>query len=287
MASLQSLAPITTTATALSNIILVTPQTVVGYQPQNSGTIGVTQYSESSLLFHYEGEQSVVIENDITDHYIENNTAIQDQISQRPDIITTHGFIGELNDVAPFGSTIIQNIQSRLTAIAAYTPQLTIDALLAYNEAFLAYQIAANAVTSAVSTWASLPGNPQGAQSVIGNNGLLKGNKLAQNRQQTIFQQFYGYKSQNTLFTVQTPWCVFQNCAILRLRAIQDAETNQISDFEVSFKRLRFAAAVTTGDVNPNLSDSPLQQQSSAASTNSSTPPQSSTSFSTLNGNFA
>lgn len=283
MANLQSLAPITTTATALSNIVLVTPQSVVGYQPQNGFTNKSSSkqlYSNPSLLFHYEGEQSVTIESDITDHYIEDNTAIQDQIARKPEIIMTHGFIGELNDVAPFGNTLIQTLKSKLTAISAYTPQLTIAALIAYNEAFLAYQIAANAVTSAVSTWATITGS--GGESVIGNQGLIKQNQFTQNKQQQMFQQFYGYWSSRTLFTVQTPWAVFQNMAIQRLRAIQDAETNQISDFEVTFKRLKLATLTTIGSTLSAIKDSPLDAQAATPIQNSSTPPQTPTSF---NGN--
>lgn len=286
--SLNSLAPITTTATALSNVVLVTPQTVVGYQPQNGFSTNALVsgsylnsglfYSNPSLLFHYEGEQTVVLENDITDHYIEDNTSIQDQISQKPDIVTTHGFIGELNDVAPYGNVILQSLQSKLTAISAYTPQLTVDAEIAYNEAFQAYQIAANAVQASVSSWATVTGG--GGESVIGNNGLIKQNQLTQNKQQQMFQQFYGYRAQNILFTVQTPWAIFQNMAILRLRAIQNEETNVITDFEVTFKRLRLAKLITAGTTSQNIQDSPTQQQSAPSIQNSSTPPLSSSTFS-------
>src|SRR6185312_8744514 len=102
MPDLSSLASITTAATALSNLILVNPQKTIGYQPQNApSNNGQTAQLGPSLLFHYEGEQTASLESDITDHYIENNTAIQDQIALKPVIITTHGFIGELNDIPP------------------------------------------------------------------------------------------------------------------------------------------------------------------------------------------
>ena len=45
-------------------------------------------------------------------------------------------------------------------------------------------------------------------------------------------------------FPVQTPWAVFQNMAILRLTATQDAETNVITDFEVTFKLIRMASTI-------------------------------------------
>lgn len=244
MANLSSLAPITTAATALSNLILVSPQSTIGYQPTPSATApdtGVTLQNPPALLFHYEGEQTVALESDITDHYVENNTAIQDQIALRPETITTHGFIGELNDIAPAALQAVQAIANKLTIIGAYTPVLSATALLAYNEAFQAYQIADNAVNAAVSAWSSITGG--GGESVIGSNGLTV--KSNQTKQQTYFQQFYGYWRSRTLFTVQTPWAVFQNMAIKSLRAIQDAETNMITDFEVSFKTIRFAQTIS------------------------------------------
>ena len=198
-----------------------------------------------------------MIESDITDHYVENNTSIQDQVALRPEMITTHGFIGELNDIAPAALQPLQTIADKLTIINAYTPVLSTTALIAYNEAFQAYQLGANAVGSAVAAWSSLTGT--GGESVIGSTGIQT--QPNQNKQQTAFQQFYGYWRNRTLFTVQTPWAVFQNMAIQSLKAIQDEKTNIITDFEVSFKMIRFAS--TTAVTLPTTQQGRLQNQSS------------------------
>lgn len=250
--NLSSLAAGTTKITAITNLIMVSPQSVVGYQPQNppsSNSIIPTQLQQPpSILFHYEGEQTVGIESDITDHFVENNTAIQDQIALKPVIITTHGFIGELNDVAPYGLKTIKAAADKLTAVGPFAPQLSVTAQIAYSEAFFAYQIAANAVNSAISAVSSIGNLITGSngQTVIGANGQIK---IAsnQNKQQVMFQQFYGYWQSRTLFTVQTPWAVFENMAIKSLRAIQDAESRVITDFEVSFKQIRVASTAFGG----------------------------------------
>lgn len=246
MANLSRLAPITTAATALSNLVLVSPQNVVGYQPQQAGTLTSQPALAPSpaLLFHYEGENSVSLESDITDHYIEDNSAIQDQVALKPAIITVHGFIGELNNVPPVGLSFLKAIANQLTTVSAYTPQLTTTALIAYNEAFLIYQTAANAVNSAVSAWSSLTGS--GGENVIGSTGLQSPISFTQTRQQTAFQQFYGYWNARTLFTVQTPWAIFQNMIIQKLRAVQDAESRMYTDFEVTFKTIRIASTSLT-----------------------------------------
>lgn len=199
-------------------------------------------------MFHYEGEQTVAIESDITDHFIEDNTAIQDQIALKPEIITTHGFIGELNNIPPPGLSLLKAAADRLTVIGAYAPQISETALIAYNTAFLVYQTAKNVANSAVSAWSSISNLVTGdsGQTVIGAQGISNVGSV-QNKQQTAFQQFYGYWRNRTLFTVQTPWAVFQNMAIQRLRAIQSEETETITDFEVTFKMLRFASTQRVG----------------------------------------
>lgn len=265
--SLSALSPITTAATSLSNLVLVSPQTTVGYQPQNP-TDPNSPNRPPALLFHYEGEQTVMLESDITDHYIEDNTAIQDQIAIKPETITTHGFIGELNDIAPPALAVLQKAAQKLTTISAYTPALSATAIIAYNEAFLLYQVAANAANSAISAWNSINGT--GGESVVNSSGIsIQSN---QNRQQVAFQQFYGYWRSRTLFTVQTPWAVFQNMAIKSLRAIQDAETRVITDFEVTFKMIRTAATATTNGIASTQQGRAIAQASGLVDLGTSTP---------------
>lgn len=248
------LSSITTAANALSNLILVSPQKVVGYQPQNplnpDGTPNNNAYANPALLFHYEGEQTAHLKSDITDHYIEDNTAIQDQWALHPVTITTHGFIGDLNNVPPNQviAFIQQQLVTRLTTISAYTPALSVSALNAYNQALFIYQTAVKLKQAAVSAWNGLS---SGNASVI--NGVSLAKQQNQTPQQTYFQLFYGFWTSRALFTVQTPWAVFQNMAIDTLRAIQEADTNVITDFEVTFKQIRFANTLVLGGQAPVL----------------------------------
>lgn len=244
MPNLSKLSPITTAAQALANLILVSPQSTLGYQPQSTPLAdGSVLQQPPALLFHYEGEQTANLQSDITDHFTEQNISVEDHIALRPEKITTHGFIGELNDVTPGVLGLLKFAADKLSVISAYTPGLSQTALLAYSEAFFLYQTAANALNAAVSAWSSLSG--ASGESVINGQGVTTASN--QNNQQTYFQQFYGYWRARTLFTVQTPWAVFQNMAIENLRAVQDAETNAITDFEITFKMIRTASTVTIG----------------------------------------
>lgn len=270
--NLSALAPATTAATSLSNLILVTPQDNVGYQPQNPPTKdGVVAQNPPTLLFHYEGEQSVALDSDITDHYIEDNTAIQDQIALRPEIISTHGFIGELNDVVPKALRPLKIAADKLTVLTAYTPQLTTTALIAYQQAFFAYQVASTAINAGVAAWSSIVGSSNGVQT----------------KQGAMFQQFYGYWQKRTLFTVQTPWGIFQDCAIMSLRAIQDSETRVITDFEAKFKKLRFAKTSSISAQTTTLQGRASPQASGLVDLGASTPTSSITLNEGLAQNFA
>lgn len=253
MPNLAAIQQGTTSALSLANLVLVTPTSTQGYQPTNPPTNDgkpSTAAPPPSLIFHYEGEQAITIESDITDHYAEDNTSRQDQIALRPEIVTTQGFIGELNNVVPGLLAPLKFAADKLSTINTYVPQLSQTALNAYNIAFFNYQSAQNTINAAVSAWSSLTGG--GGTNVIGDTGLGSAfdpdsGTVAnnQNKQQIAFQQFYGYWSSRTLFNIQTPWAILTNMAILRLRAVQDAETRVISTFEVTFKKIRTAQTLT------------------------------------------
>lgn len=255
---LSILSVATTTATALSNLILVNPQDNVGIQPQ-ADSIGLQteQLQVPKFLFNYEGENTVLLESDITDHFVEDNTAIQDQIALRPEIITTHGFIAELNDIGPEILAPLKLAADKLTVIDAYTPVISATAILAYNEAVQLYAVAQLAKNSAVNAWQTV------------STGAVP---ATQNKQQLAFQQFYGYWQNRTLFTVQTPWAIFRNMAIKSLRAIQDADTRVITDFEISFKMMRFAQTIVTSNTQNQFQGRAKSQAASLVDNGTSTP---------------
>lgn len=286
MGNISALATLTTAATALSNLILVSPQAVLGYQPQNlPSTNGQPSQPPPALLFHYEGEQTAKLSSDITDHYIEDNTALQDQIALRPEEITTHGFIGELNDVTPPPLAPVKTAANKLTVISAYTPALSETAILAYNQAFQLYQAGVNAQNAAVAAWTTITGQgTPGGESVIGSNGLSS--QPNQNKQQIMFQQFYGYWKNRVLFTVQTPWAVFQNMAIKDLTAIQDDKTNVITDFNVVFKTIRIASTQVSIFDSSTLQGRAAFQSGNTTDLGTSTPPKSTPLNSALSGAF-
>jgi hypothetical protein len=247
---LSALSNVTTTIPALSSLILVSPQRTVGYRPQNppgttdTDTGAIPTPSPPALLFHYTGEERVDLESDITDHYAEDNIAYQDMIALKPETVTVKGFIGELNNVLPAYLSDLKTAADKLALVGAYAPQVSLTAIEIYNAAFQVYQTVVNAVTAGMSTYNLITGG--GGENVIGAAGLgsaftASSGRIGnwQTKQQTAFQQFYGYWRARYLFTVQTPWAIFENMAIARLQAVQEEGSSVVTDFMVTFKMIR------------------------------------------------
>ena len=269
------LSNVTTTAANLGNLALVVANAAsktTGYQPQNPPNSDGTPsklLQPSAFIFDYEGEQTTELVSDITDHFIEDNTALQDQIALNPVRVTTKGFVSELNNVIPSILQPLKTITQALTSINAYAPAVSATAQIAFDQAFQAYQIATNAYNSAVSAWSSLSGS--GTSVISGNFPIAK--QPGQNKQQTAFQLFYGYWYNRTLFTIQTPWAIFQNMAIEKLRPIQSEDTRTFTTFECTFKQIRTAQTATSLPQSAKSQGRLSNQSSSVTSQGTSTPP--------------
>lgn len=242
------------TAQALNNLILVWPQEQTGYQPQAKLFDGKSGFDEK-FLFHYEGDNTVTLTSEITDHYVENNYAAQDHIALAPDIIETTGFIGELNDVTPNVLEAVKTVAQKLGNISAYEPALSVSALLAYNRAFQAYQAVEIAKRTSIPSWKGAAGLQSDGPTAITQGTSAQEfadsvNLRTQNKQQIAFQKFYGYRKARTLFTVQTPWAIFKDCAIQELVATQDAGTQYVSSFRITFKPIQVAYTGLTPNVD-------------------------------------
>jgi hypothetical protein len=240
MINLSALSTATNAAIGLSNLIIATPEDI-GIVPEVTGQ----QTKADSFKFDYYGDQSIELRSDITDHFIEDNTSLQDHIALPPELIRGHGFVAELKDFIPDAPAFLKQARDKLTTISAYTPQISITALIAYNTAVQVYQVAKLATSALVSRWGSLAGNKT---TTIG-SAVFSDNL---NEQQKAFQKFYGYYKKRVLFKVQTPWAIFEHCAIESLKFTQGADSVSLSDVEVVFKPIRFAETLVS-DLNGNI----------------------------------
>lgn len=225
-------------AAGLSNLAIISPSTNFGYQAFNPLT-GVA--TGPSWVFNYEGENKAKLEADATDNWLEDNTAVQNHIVVKSEIITVRGFVGEVTVITPPVLALAQQVLTVLGSIGAFQPSYSKTAQLAINQVQQSFNEALLAANSAVSAWNTLSGN--GGPNQITANGEIQSPN--QNNQQAMFSKIYGYwrnqvnQTTPTLFQIQTPWAAFDECALIGCEVSQGEDTEMMSEFLLTFKMIR------------------------------------------------
>ena len=201
--------------------------------------------SFAGLYFNVIQEHSVSIQNQITDNYIENNTAVQDHIAQSPLVVSLRGLSGEvvyappqkaLNWMYSKANGFIQDalnidpmanqriLTDKLTAIPALLPPVDNVTQMAKN--------AVQYVEASVNRYLK-----------IIKNFTDEGTK--QTRLQQIYSDLLELRANNVLLFVETPYTDFSDMAIQSITLRQGNE-NYITDIELTLKQINFAQTQTT-----------------------------------------
>lgn len=218
---------------ALSSIANSLNQYIV--MPANAFGLG-------GLAFDVEGEGRNELNNEITDHYVEDNSTIQDHVGVRPVEITLKGYVGELVFEKNGNSVnLVQTLTQKLMTVGAYLPQLA-------NAAGQAQQIISQGFSSADIGNLSV--------SDITNTGTDLWSAVENlippsTNQQRVYLYLQALANQKTLMSLQTPFAFYNNMVIKNVTAIQNEETKFMSIFSVTLKQVRFATTSTIS-FNPN-----------------------------------
>lgn len=182
----------------------------------------------SGFLFDVPDQDSIRVNWDITDHYTENNSFLNDHRVKQPIIITLTGFVGELVFRAPEGvEGAIQEISNRLESVEAYLGDSTPGAI----------QDIQGAIQQAQSTASAINQTLDRVQNVI---GFFEGEGPEETAQQRAFRELNALGEQ-TILSVQTPWDFFDDMTIQSIGISQEGNTNDISDISVTLKQLRIS----------------------------------------------
>ena len=158
----------------------------------------------------------------ITEHYAEDNSAIQDHIAINPLSITLTGKIGEnvfrKNKYLEF----IKAMNDRLTPLGVLKPSQSLLASQAISAAYLA-----------VSAFDSVEKNFNNLKDTITGSVSL-------NKQQTAYGKLEEKFLLRKIITVETPWRTFENMVIESLEANQDETTTMETTFTLTMKQMRF-----------------------------------------------
>lgn len=189
----------------------------------------------AGFIFDYEGDTEVVAQAEITDHYSEQNSFINDQVAQKPQRITLRGFVAELKASPDLGVTGVLNVlQGKLTTLQAITGKYTPSVV----------QKIQAGVTSAQNTVNKIDNTISRAQNLV---GLFVGSAAAPTKQQLAYQQLFALFSNNVIFTLSTPFTYFRSVCIEHMTFMQDEFTKDWSEISVTVKEVRFTGTVVQG----------------------------------------
>lgn len=191
------------------------------------------------FVFDIEGSTTVQLQSEITDHYTEDNTAVQDQIAIKPKKFTLRNYVGELiYNRNPASDSSTQQLTNKLTILDNVLPELSAGASQAKN------------ILDQVKS-----GSPDFGAVVSDASNIYKLTKdlvPPSTKQQAAYLYFKALQEKKILFAVQTPFEFVNNMAIESCIAVQDEETQTMSSFTLVLKAMRFAS---TQDVPVNQAD--------------------------------
>lgn len=188
------------------------------------------------FVFDVEGEATVRLQSDITDHYTESNSAIQDHIAIRPKTVTLKNYVGELVfRLDNSTDTPLQKAVQKLTVLNSYLPALSKATAQAKKifESGLSKTTLNNLTSISINDVADLW-------------GVVKNLTPPTTRQAQAYMFFKALQEQKILVSLQTPFEFMTNMAIESVIPYQGESTKDMSDFTITLKEMRFAQTKTT-----------------------------------------
>lgn len=211
-------------ANAFSNYIV---------RPLNSFGLG-------GFVFDNEGETTVNLATEITDHFVEDSTTIQDHIAIKPKKVTLKSYVGELvyrQDEST--DTFVQKAVQKLTTLNEFLPEMTSmaeqalkirDEDIKFDLKSIDTALSAKTINRVTDYWSYIKNMAGGFES----------------RQQQAYMYFKALMEQKMLVSVQTPFEYMNRMAIESITAIQAENSKYISDFSITLKEIRTASLLAT-----------------------------------------
>jgi hypothetical protein len=184
------------------------------------------------LVFDVPETESLSLKAQITEHFVEDNSAMQDHIAISPRTITLSGKVAELILTKDAIQKYAEQLITKLSALGILKPGISQSAqklLSQYQRTTQAVQQTLEQLKDAASIFSDTP---------------------AKNKQQKYYDQISGMFYGRGLFTVQTPWCTLKNMAIESVNFEQDESTKDWSSVSVTLKEVQLAKTKTiTGKI--------------------------------------
>lgn len=210
-------------------------------QKSNSGTTDSRSYLNNNantllrpkglkgiggFLFDIPDQDQISLNWNITDHFTESNSFLNDHKQKDPRIVTLTGFIGELVFEKADGiEGDIQALSNRLETVEAYLGDGTPGAVQNAQRVLQQAQSAVSAINQTLDK--------------VGNiAGFFSGDGPEETLQQLAYKNLASLGDE-VFMSVLTPWAFFDDMSIIGLSFSQNGETDQITDISVTLKQIR------------------------------------------------
>lgn len=184
----------------------------------------------AGFVFTVVDDDGVELRSDITDYHTEENNPVQDHIALMPEIVSVTGSVAEVVKAVVTANPITQ-ATNPLPIIPELTPPLTPGA-----EAVQIQTTENKANTDAAIT---------STDSLYGYYTSRLPQQPNQTKQQVAFGFMYHLWKGRQLFSVETPWGFFTNMALESCTPHQGPESRYVSNFDLTFKKIRTVRSVT------------------------------------------
>jgi hypothetical protein len=181
----------------------------------------------SGFIFDVPGEDSIVLNSDITDHYAENNSFVNDHVVLRPIEITLSGYMGPLSYKPPQGVRgALRTLNSRLEEVDGYLGDRTPGFVQESQQVINRVERGLSTINRVLS---------QGRNIV----GLFAGEDVNNDPQRVAFRTLVALRNSRQIVSIQTPWAFFDGYIIKNVGFTQGEESEFISDIRVTLKEFR------------------------------------------------
>ena len=191
----------------------------------------------AGFKFHVPEKEQIKMQSDVTDHYVDNGTPVQDHIAKKPITITLNGFQGDyFYSVNQIEDTLAKVIPT-LALVKQFIPRLPDSTKQKLAQKYL---------QSSINKEIPVALQNNGTEYTLNSIDLFK-----------LFQDLYKLKSpqtrafffleslwnSNAIFTVETTWKRYNNMLITDITPVRDNNAD-ITEFSVSFKQINTTASL-------------------------------------------
>ena len=184
----------------------------------------------AGFKFHVPQSEQINMESDITDHYIDTGSAVQDHISRKPVTITVRGYQGEYYYTVHPIESALSLVTPTLSLVKQFLPSLR-----------AATQKIKNAKASQVFSKTFL--KQSDSLNAIDLFKIFQDLYKITSAQTRAFMFFEALWRSEALFTVETSWKRYDNMAIQKIVPLRDNNAD-ITDFTVTFKQISRTATL-------------------------------------------